>query len=127
MAMPAYTPDIQAPSKRLHYFHPFRVGIATVVIVGVYAGLAFSLGANHSGAAGRLALAVVLVVAGVWRTFLPRTLSADATEIRWKQAFQPVETVTRHDVAAIQYVTTAPARHPPILLREPRRESHPLG
>jgi len=107
MAMPAYTPDIQAPSERLHYFHPFRVGIATVVIVGVYAGLAFSLGGNHSGAAGRLALAVVLVVAGVWRTFLPRTLSADATEIRWKQAFQPVETVPRHDVAAIQYVTTA--------------------
>src|SRR2546428_14135096 len=105
MAMPAYTPDIQAPSERLHYFHPFRVVIATVVIVGVYAGLAFSLGGNHSGAAGRLALAVVLVVAGVWRTFLPRTLGAAATGIRWKQAVQPVGAGPRPAVPAIQHRT----------------------
>jgi hypothetical protein len=107
MAIPAYTPEIQAPSERLHYFHPFRIVIASLVILGAYVALVFSLGGHYTGAAGRLALAVVLLLAAVGRTFLPRTLSADATEIRWKQAFQPVETVPRHDVAAIQYVTTA--------------------
>ena len=107
MAMPAYTPDIQAPSERLHYFHPFRVAIATLVIVGAYLGLVFPLGGHSTGAAARLAFLVALLLAAVGRTFLPRTLSADATEIRWKQAFQPAQTVPRHDVAAIQYVTTA--------------------
>jgi hypothetical protein len=107
MAIPAYTPEIQAPSERLHYFHPFRIVIASLVILGAYVALVFSLGGHYTGAAGRLALAVVLLLAAVGRTFLPRTLSADATEIRWKPAFQPVETVPRHDVAAIQYVTTA--------------------
>jgi hypothetical protein len=107
MAIPAYTPEIQAPSERLHYFHPFRIVIASLVILGAYVALVFSLGGHYTGAAGRLALAVVLLLAAVGRTFLPRTLSADATEIRWKQAFQPVEMVPRHDVAAIQYVTTA--------------------
>jgi hypothetical protein len=107
MAMPAYTPDIQAPSERLHYFHPFRIVVAALVIVGAYLGLVFSLGGHSTGAAARLALAVVLLLAAVGRTFLPRTLSADAIEIRWKQAFQPAQTVPRHDVVAIQYVTTA--------------------
>src|SRR5713101_194098 len=108
MALPAYAPEFHAPSERLHYFHPFRIAIAVVVIIAADLGLNLWLGGGHSTTLiARTALLVVLLLFGVGRTFQPRTLSADATGIRWKKAFQPAQTVSRHDVAAIQYLTTA--------------------
>lgn len=107
MGLPAYAPDIQTPSERLHYYHPFRIVVAAVLIVGTYLGLSFWVGGHYTGTAARLALVVVILLAAVGRTFLPRTLSADATEIRWKRAFQPAQTVNRRDVVAVQYVTSA--------------------
>jgi hypothetical protein len=107
MALPAYTADVEAPSERLHYFHPLRVGVAILIIVGADLGLGIWLGGHSMTLEVRSSLLVALLLVLVGRTFLPRTLSADATEIRWKQAFQPAQTVARHDVAAIQYVTTA--------------------
>ena len=107
MGLPAYSPELQSPAERLHYFHPFRIGAATLVIFGAYAGLIIWMGGHAAGTEARLALGVALLLATVGRTFQPRTLSADATEIRWKKLFQPAQTLPRHDVAAIQYVTTA--------------------
>jgi len=108
MALPAYSPDIQAPSERLHYFHPLRIGITVLVIIAADLGLTFWAGGGHSATlTARTSLLLVLFLFGVGRTFQPRTLSADATEIRWKKALQPAQTVPRHDAAAIQYLTTA--------------------
>jgi hypothetical protein len=108
MALPAYSADIQAPSDRLHYFHPFRIAIAALVIIAADLGLTFWASGGHSGSlVARTSLLVVLLLAGVGRTFQPRTLSSDAVEIRWKKALQPAMTVPRHEVAAIQYLTTA--------------------
>jgi hypothetical protein len=108
MGLPAYAPELHAPAERLHYFHPFRVGIAVLVIIGVDLGLTFWAGGGHSSTlTARTSLLVVLLLFTISRTFQPRTLSADATEIRWKKALQPAQTVPRHDVAAIQYLTTA--------------------
>lgn len=107
MGLPAYAPEFQAPVERLHYFHPFRIAVATVLIFGAYVGLLIWMGGNAAGAQARLAFPVALLVFAVGRTFQPRTLSADATDIRWKKLLQPVQAVPRHDVVAIQYVTTA--------------------
>ncbi|HVS06961.1 MAG TPA: hypothetical protein VHK65_12490 [Candidatus Dormibacteraeota bacterium] len=107
MGLPAYAPEFQAPAERLHYFHPFRIAVAILVIFGAYLGLIIWIGGNAAGAQARLALPVALLVLVVGRTFQPRTLSADATEIRWKKMFQPPQRVPRHDVVAIQYLTTA--------------------
>src|SRR6266852_2167895 len=107
MGRPAYAPEFHAPAERLHYFHPVRVGVAMLAIIGAYLGLIFWMGGQSAGGQARLALPVVLLLAAVGRTFQPRTLSADATEIRWKKLFQPAQTVPRHEVVAIQYLTTA--------------------
>src|SRR5579864_262436 len=108
MALPAYSPDYEAPAERLHYFHPFRVAIAMAVIVGADLGLNIWLGgAQLVSTEARTGVLVALLLFIVGRTFLPRTLSADATEIRWKQTFQPVRTVDRRDVAGIRYLSTA--------------------
>lgn len=107
MGLPAYAPEFHAPAERLHYFHPLRVGVAMLAIIGAYLGLIFWMGGQSAGGEARLALPVVLLLAAVGRTFQPRTLSADATEIRWKKMFQPAQTVPRHEVVVIQYLTTA--------------------
>jgi hypothetical protein len=107
MRVPAYAPEFQAPAERLHYFHPLRIAIAILVIFGAYLGLIIWMGGSAAGAQARLALPVVLLVAAVGRTFQPRTLTADATEICWKRLFQPAQVVPRRDVVAIQYLTTA--------------------
>lgn len=107
MGLPAYAPEFQAPAERLHYVHPFRIGVAVLVIFGAYLGLVVWMGGHAAGAQGRLGLVVALLVFAIGRTFQPRTLSADATEIRWKKLFQPAQTVPRRDVVAIQYLTTA--------------------
>ncbi len=107
MGLPAYAPELQSPAERLHYFHPFRIGVATLLIVGGYIGLVFWLGGHSAGTQARTAILVPMLLFAVGRTFQPRTLSADATEIRWKKMFQPAQTVPRRDVVAIQYVTTA--------------------
>jgi hypothetical protein len=107
MALPAYAPELQAPAERLHYFHPFRIGVATLLIVGGYIGLVFWLGGHSAGTQARTAILVPVLLFAVGRTFQPRTLTADATEIRWKKMFEPAQTVPRHDVVAIQYLTTA--------------------
>ncbi len=107
MGLPAYAPEFHAPAERLHYFHPFRIGVATLLIVGGYIGLVFWLGGHSAGTQARTAILVPVLLFAVGRTFQPRTLSADATEIRWKKMFQPAQTVPRHDVVAIQYLTTA--------------------
>lgn len=107
MGLPAYAPEFHAPAERLHYFHPVRIGVATVLIVGGYIGLVFLLGGHSAGAQARTAILVPLLLAAVARTFQPRTLTADATEIRWKKMFEPAQTVPRHEVVAIQYLTTA--------------------
>jgi hypothetical protein len=106
MGLPAYAPELQAPAERLHYFHPFRIGVATLLIVGGYIGLVFWLGGHSAGTQARTAILVPVLLFAVGRTFQPRTLTADATEIRWKKMFEPAQTVPRHDVAAIQYLTT---------------------
>ena len=46
MGLPAYAPEFHAPAERLHYFHPFRIGVATLLIVGGYIGLVFWLSAE---------------------------------------------------------------------------------
>jgi hypothetical protein len=107
MALPAYAPEYHAPAERLHYFHPVRIGVATLLIVGGYMALVFSLGGHSAGTQARTAILVPVLLFAVGRTFQPRTLTADATEIRWKKMFEPAQTVPRHDVAAIQYLTTA--------------------
>ncbi len=107
MGLPAYEPELHAPAERLHYFHPFRIGVAMLAIIGAYLGLIFLMGGQSAGGQARLALPVVLLLAAVGRTFQPRTLSADAREIRWKKMFQPAQTVPRHGVVVIQYLTTA--------------------
>ena len=107
MGLPAYDPELPADVERLHYFHPFRIAVATLLIFGAYVGLLIWMGGNAAGAQARLALPVALLIFAVGRTFQPRTLSANATDIRWKKLFQPVEVVSRRDVVAIQYVTTA--------------------
>ncbi|HKV32655.1 MAG TPA: hypothetical protein VJT14_16745 [Candidatus Dormibacteraeota bacterium] len=107
MGLPAYAPEFQAPTERLHYFHPFRIGVAILVILGAYLGLIIWMGGSAAGAQARLALPVALLVVAVARMFQPRTLRADATEIRWKILFQPAQVVPRRDVVAIQYLTTA--------------------
>jgi hypothetical protein len=108
MALPAYSADIQAPSDRLHYFHPFRIAIAALAIIAADLGLTFWASGGHSSSlTARTSLLAVLLLAAVGRTFQPRTLSADAAEIRWKKVLQPAQTVPRHEVAAIQYLTTA--------------------
>jgi hypothetical protein len=107
MGLPAYAPELQSPAERLHYFHPFRMGVATLFIVGGYIGLVFWLGGHSIGTQARTAILVPVLLFAVGRTFQPRTLSADATEIRWKKMFQPAQTVPRHDVVAIQYLTSA--------------------
>ena len=107
MGLPAYAPELHAPAERLHYFHPLRIGVASLAIVGAYLGLVFWLGGHSAGTTARTAILVPVLLLAVGRTFQPRTLSADATEIRWKKMFQPAQTVPRHDVAAIQYLTTA--------------------
>src|SRR5713101_8661502 len=107
MGLPAYAPELHAPAERLHYFHPFRIGVATLLIVGGYLGLVFWLGGHSAGTQARTAILVPLLLFAVGRTFQPRTLSADATEIRWKKLFEPAQTVPRHDVVGIQYLTTA--------------------
>ena len=107
MGLPAYAPELHAPAERLHYFHPFRIGVATLFIVGGYIGLVLWLGGRSAGTQARTAILVPVLLFAVGRTFQPRTLSADATEIRWKKMFQPAQTVPRHDAVAIQYLTTA--------------------
>jgi hypothetical protein len=107
MGLPAYAPEFHAPAERLHYFHPFRIGVATLLIVGGYIGLVFWLGGHSAGTQARTAILVPVLFLAVGRTFQPRTLTADATEIRWKKMLEPAQTVARHDVAAIYYVTTA--------------------
>jgi hypothetical protein len=108
MALPAYAPEYQAPVERLHYFHPFRAGIAALVIVAADLGMNLLVsGGRSTTLTARLSLLVVLFVFAIGRTFQPRTLRADAGEIRWKKAWQPAQTVPRQDVAAIQYLTTA--------------------
>lgn len=107
MGLPAFAPELQAPAERLHYFHPLRIAVATLVIFGAYLGLVFWLGGHSAGATARTAILVPLLLFAVGRTFQPRTLSADTTEIRWKKMLQPAQTVPRHDVVAIQYRTTA--------------------
>src|ERR1700686_4448325 len=107
MGLPAYAPEFQAPAERLHYFHPFRIGVATLLIVGGYVGLVFWLGGHSAGTPARTAILVPVLLAAVGRTFQPRTLTADASEIRWKKMFEPAQMVPRHDVVAIQYLTAA--------------------
>jgi hypothetical protein len=108
MALPAYAPEFQAPAERLHYFHPFRTGIAVFVIIAADLALTFWLSGGHSATlTARTSLLVVLFLFGIGRTFQPRTLTADATEIRWKKMFEPAQTVARKDVVGIQYLTTA--------------------
>src|SRR3989442_5786358 len=100
MGLPAFAPELQAPAERLHYFHPLRIAVATLVIFGAYLGLVFWLGGHSAGATARTAILVPLLLFAVGRTFQPRTLSADTTEIRWKKMLQPAQTVPRHDVVA---------------------------
>jgi len=107
MGLPAYAPEYHAPAERLHYFHPLRIGVATLLIVGGYIGFVFWLGGHSAGTQARTAILVPVLLFAVGRTFQPRTLSADATEIRWKKMFEPAQTVPRHDVVAIHYLTTA--------------------
>jgi hypothetical protein len=107
MGLPAYAPEYHAPAERLHYFHPFRIGVATLLIVGGYMGFVFWLGGHSAGTQARTAILVPVLLFAVGRTFQPRTLSADATEIRWKKLFEPAQTVARRDIIAIQYLTTA--------------------
>src|SRR5712692_2993489 len=107
MGLPAYAPEFYAPAERLHYFHPFRIGVASLLIVGGYIGLVFWMGGHSAGTQARTAILVPVLLFAVGRTFQPRTLTADATEIRWKKMLEPAQTVPRHDVAAIQYLTTA--------------------
>jgi len=108
MGLPAYAPELHAPAERLHYFHPFRISIASLAIVGGYLGLVFWLGGHSAGTTARTAILVPVLLFAVGRTFQPRTLSADATEIRWKKMLQPAQVVPRRDVVAVQYLTTAP-------------------
>ena len=107
MALDAYSPDLQSPTDRLHYFHPFRFAIAALVILAADLGLILWLGGGTTSLEARTGLLVALLLIGLARTFQPRTLSANATEIRWKRALQPAQIVPRHEVAAIQYLTTA--------------------
>ena len=107
MGLPAYAPELHAPAERLHYFHPFRISIASLAIVGGYLGLVFWLGGHSAGTTARTAILVPVLLFAVGRTFQPRTLSADATEIRWKKMLQPAQVVPRRDVVAVQYLTTA--------------------
>src|SRR5258708_36256791 len=107
MGLPAEASELPSPAERLHYFHPFRMGVATLFIVGGYIGLVFWLGGHSIGTQARTAILVPVLLFAVGRTFQPRSLSADATEIRWKKMFEPAQTVARRDVVAIQYLTTA--------------------
>ena len=122
MGLPAYAPEFQAPVERLHYFHPLRIAVATLLIFGAYVGLLTWMGEHAAGAQARLAFPVALLVFALARAFQPRTMSADATEIRWKK-FQPAQTVPRRDAVAIQYVTTAGPGRVSIFtgLQRPRR------
>src|SRR5260370_16987814 len=113
MGLPAYAPEYQAPAERLHYFHPLRIGVASLLIVGGNMGFVFWLGGHSAGTQARTAILVPVLLFAVGRTFQPRTLSADATEIRWKTLFQPAQPVPRPDLAAIQYLPTPAPRPPP--------------
>src|ERR1700737_1409662 len=89
MGLPAYAPELHAPAERLHYFHPLRIGVASLAIVGAYLGLVFWLGGHSAGTTARTAILVPVLLLAVGRTFQPRTLSAAAPEIRWTKKLRP--------------------------------------
>jgi hypothetical protein len=91
------------PVARLRSFHPYLLLLSSVVIVAAVAGLVYA-GIVYARAA-RSALLVFLIPAGLYaaaRIFLPIELTADQSEIRWKEPFRSAQVVRRRDVARIE-------------------------
>jgi hypothetical protein len=60
----------------------------------------------------RLSLLVVVLLASLIPRSLPRTLTADGDQIRWKRTFQPPQTIARSDVSALLYLPSAGSGNP---------------
>jgi hypothetical protein len=109
MALVSPISEYRPSTDHLHYFKPFRAIISMVVILGLGAALVrwswFDARHGRTVLEGTiLTLALLFLTA---RIFLPRTLSADGTEIRWAIRLRPPSRIApRGQVRAVQFLTT---------------------
>ena len=91
------------PVARLRSFHPVLLLLSVIAIVAAAAGLFYlAVVYAHARKAGALFLLVPLAIYGAARIFLPIELTADETQIRWKEPFRTAQVVQRRDIAGIQ-------------------------
>jgi hypothetical protein len=97
-------PSLEGPPlARLRSFDPYLVPVSLGLIVAAAGGLLYVLLALHRFTlAALLILGVPLVVCAALRSFLPKLLTADQNEIRWKEPFRTAQTVQRSDVVRIE-------------------------
>jgi hypothetical protein len=109
MALISPISEYRPSTDHLHYFKPVRAIISMVIILALGAALVrwgwFDARDGRTVLEGTiLTLALLFLTA---RIFLPRTLSADGTEIRWTIRLRPPSrTAPRAQVRAIQFLTT---------------------
>jgi len=93
------------PLARLRSFERYLVPVSVALIVAAAGGLLYVFLALHVfKLAALLVLGVPLAVCAALQSFLPKLLSADQNEIRWKEPFRTAQTVQRWDVRIEQRI-----------------------
>jgi hypothetical protein len=114
VALVSLISEYPSSTDHLRYFKPLRVIISMVVILGLGAALVrwgwFDARDGRTVLEATILTLVLLFLTA--RIFLPRTLSADGTEIRWAIRLRPPSRATpRGLVRAVQFLTiTGPGR-----------------